>query len=208
MSNSLKDVQVKVGSVVQELIKTNLMILKLIENCENKKFNEIKSIFKNGEINNQILDIDVIIEEILLSNIYKDEELKSLILYLKTSNELSRILNNTRLFFKKIESVCKDIDKKGIKKLTIKMHEISIKSLECLADMINSDNKDDTKELFDEIILLESKTDDVYDLIQKELIKNAKESNKCDVHNEILTVLRKSEKISSRVLTIAYLLNR
>ena len=205
MSSNVKKIKHDVLNVINTLITANESIISLIDKCDTNKFKETKKLITTDVLIEKIKTIDTLIEDTLSSHKYDDKDIKVIITYLKITTELARISNYTRVFVNKLEGVCKDIEKNSLKKLTIKMHKNSLKSLITLSSMVDQEDSSEIQDYLDDIILLESKTDDIYGLIQSELVKNNKKQNKCEINNDILNVLRKSEKISSRALTIAYL---
>ncbi len=62
------------------------------------------------------------------------------------------------------------------------------------------------QECFRKIVVYESKTDDLSQMIEADLIAKLKTENDFDTINKIISSFRKSEKIADRVLSIASLL--
>jgi phosphate transport system protein len=86
------------------------------------------------------------------------------------------------------------------------MQQATVQALKSMVEMIDNEDSDEVQELYSKVLIAESKSDDLYDMIETNII--AKEELKHDFKttNKMLSSLRKSEKIADRALSIASLL--
>jgi phosphate transport system protein len=71
--------------------------------------------------------------------------------------------------------------------------------------MIECSDNEEIQELFNEVLIEENKTDDLYEMVERNLSQQANGKNFEKFH-KMLRALRKSGKIASRAISIANLL--
>ena len=86
----------------------------------------------------------------------------------------------------------------------IPLQDATLKCLKLTYEMLDIEDVDELNDKFEEVIVEEHKTDDLYDAIEEELLKN----NQSDYGtlNKVLKTVRKMEKIADRTIEIANLL--
>jgi len=186
----------------KNLLKANEIILTALKDCDTSEFDEAKIY-----VNNSILKADEIDNLIIKSlALYSPEarDLRRLVAYLKTTSELLRASTNTRSFIKGFLSVCNLIEKDMIDEYLIPLQDATLKCLKLTYEMLDIEDVDELNDKFEEVIVEEHKTDDLYDVIEEELLKN----NQSDYGtlNKVLKTVRKMEKIADRTIEIANLL--
>jgi phosphate transport system protein len=186
----------------KNLLKANEIILTALKDCDTSEFDEAKIY-----VNNSILKADEIDNLIIKSlALYSPEarDLRRLVAYLKTTSELLRASTNTRSFIKGFLSVCNLIEKDMIDEYLIPLQDATLKCLKLTYEMLDIEDVDELNDKFEEVIVEEHKTDDLYDAIEEELLKN----NQSDYGtlNKVLKTVRKMEKIADRTIEIANLL--
>ena len=126
--------------------------------------------------------------------------------YFKITNELLRASTNTRSFIKGFSDICKDVDINTIKEYAIPMQKATVQALKSTSNMINTDCSDEIQEYFNNVLISENKADDLYDMVEADILKQAKDGNSFKKYHSMLHALRKSAKISDRAMSIASLL--
>jgi phosphate transport system protein len=185
-----------------DLVKANAIILNSLKENNINKFDDAKILVNNSTLKADKID-NLIIKSLAL---YSPEarDLRRLVAYLKITSELLRASTNTKSFIKGFLSVYDLIEKDTINNYLIPLEEASLKCLELTYEMLDIEDVDELKDKFEEIIVEEHKTDDLYDAIEEELLKNNKSDYK--TLNKILKTIRKMEKIADRSIEIANLL--
>lgn len=198
------EIKTRIKSIGDGLIQANELILEAIKTCDNDKFDEARTYIRNTS---QITtDIDNTIITTLALHSPEAKDLRAMVSYLKITNELLRAATNTRAFIKGFVDVCAEVDIKTVKEYTIPMQAATVVSLKYTIDMINTECVDETQELFNKVLIAENKTDDLYDIIQDNLLKKAEGVKEFEKYYKMLSALRKSEKIADRAVSIASLL--
>ncbi len=200
---AVKAIKEQVTSIGLGLIKANELILEAIKKGDNEKFNEAKSNIKN--ISKRTSDIDNEIVKVLALYSPEAKDLRAVVSYFRITNELLRATTNTRSFIKGFSDVYADVDIKTINEYAIPMQRSTIKAVTLAIGMIEIDCEDELKDTYNEVLIEENKTDDLYEMVEKSLFKQANGSDNFEKFHNILRALRKSEKIADRAANIANL---
>ena len=172
-----------------------------IEDLSNVEITEKKVLAKSSEIDN------IIVSTLAL---YSPEakDLRRLVSFLKITNELVRTAANTKDFAKKFKkSYSNDLDTAIILEYTIPLLKSALLSLKTSASIIDEHDEKQIEEKYHKVVVEESKTDDLYLMIEKNILKLI--AQKLDLSKEyfdILSSLRRLEKIADRAVSIAKLL--
>ncbi|MFA6137526.1 MAG: PhoU domain-containing protein [Sulfurimonas sp.] len=202
--NKLLKIKESIFEIGTGLISANKLILEGFENCDIEKFNGAKSYIKN--ISNKTSHIDRDIITILALQSPEASDLRAMVSYLKITNELLRACANTRNFIKGFVNVCSEVDLKTINDYAIPMQKSTVEALEHAIAMINVDCVDEIQECFNKVLIAENKTDELFEMIEVNLMEQSKAVEEFGKYHKMLSALRKSEKIADRAMSIASLL--
>jgi phosphate transport system protein len=200
----ISEVKSQIKSLIEGLVEANKMVKKALEDCDNEKFSQAKSYIKN--VSSKTGNIDMEIVSILALHQPEAKDLRKVISYLKITNELLRGCSSTRSFINGFQKVCKEVDLKTINQFAIPMQKSTVDALEMVLKMIDVDCSDEIQECFNFVLICENKTDDLYDMIETKLIKEANRDKVFKNYHFMLGALRRSEKIADRAMSIAGLL--
>ena len=125
---------------------------------------------------------------------------------MKITNELARACSSTRSFVRGFTDVCEDVDVDTVKEYALPMQSSTVKAIELSLSMLECDDADEMQELYNDVLIEENKTDDLYEMVERNLSLQADGSNTFEKFHKMLRALRKSGKISSRAISIANLL--
>lgn len=202
---NLNDVKQHITEIGTDLITSNEIILDAITDCDVEKFNNARNKIKN--ITSKTNDIDNAIIKILALYTPEAKDLRQVVAYFKLTNELSRACSNTRSFIRGFTDVCGDLDVEMIKEYALPMQKSTIRATQIAVSMIDCEDKDDLQERYEEVLIEENKADDLYAMIEKNLIQKAETaSGSFEKYHRMLRALRKSEKIAGRAISMANLL--
>jgi len=202
--NELISVQKKIKDIGLGLVDANKMILEALNDCDAQKFNDAKSYIKN--ISSKTSDIDNDIIKILALYSPEARDLRQVVSYLKITNELNRAVANTRSFIKGFVDVCSATDVKIVKEYAIPMQRSTVKAVQSAINMLDMSCEDELKDSINDVIIEESKTDDLYEIVEKSLVQQASQSDDFETYHNMLKALRKSSKIADRAISIANLI--
>ena len=201
---NLKSIKEKITNIGDGLVKSNELLLSALSDCDTKKFEEAKSYIKN--ISSKTNEIDNEIIKVLALYAPEARDLRQVVAYLKITNELARACSNTRSFIKGFTDVCSQIDVETVTEYTVPMQTSTVKAVKIAVSMINVDDTDEIQELYNEALIEESKADDLYEMVERNLSSQAAQSNDFEKFYKMLRALRKSSKIASRAIGMANLL--
>jgi phosphate transport system protein len=216
--NKINEIKDSIRDIANGLVKANEIIVIALKNYENDKFDEAKTFIKNSSKKTNAIDDKII--GILALHSPEAKDLRLLVSYLKITNELLRASSNTRNFIKGFSDITTQIDDENIKNYAIHMQKSTLKALKHTTSMINISCSDEIQEVFNKVLIAQSKAEDFYELIENSMFKQIKNMSKTsnqkkeqtyaienfDKFYHILSALRKSIKISDRSIAIASLL--
>ncbi|MDR1460991.1 MAG: PhoU family transcriptional regulator [Campylobacteraceae bacterium] len=194
-----KDIE-KFGFVIVEVGEA---IFEGLKKFDAKEFENAKNMLRNIEANANAIDNDIIMSLALFGAEAKD--LRELISYLKITNEMVRIADNMRGFAKNMTFYITDANYFHIfKEYVLQLYKSSIGAVTIAVGMINS--KDDGENAYRKVKVEESKSDDLYSILEKNILSAlGKELDFSANHIQILSTMRKLEKMADRCVAIAKL---
>jgi len=200
----LKKIQDKILKIGEAIIVSNGLLLEALQDCDTQKFHDAKTNLNNMGSKTSKIDNDII--KILALYSPEARDLRQVVSYLKITNELVRASANTRSFIKGFTDVCNDVDLQIINEYAIPMQKSTTKALTYAINMLNIDCADELQDIYNDVLIEESKTDDLYEMVEKNLFIQAAKSDEFEKFHKMLKALRKSEKIADRATSIANLL--
>ena len=201
--NNIKDEISQLGQEVVDALELSLKALK------NKDIASLKDIdLSSKKLNIKSNEIDNIIVTTLALYSPEAKDLRQLVSYLKISNELVRAGSNVRDFIKMFrKAYSDDLNTSTILEYAIPLQSSALLSLLTTLSMIDETSVKHIEEKYHRVIVEESKTDDLYSMIEKNILKLI--SKNLDLSKEyfdILSALRRLEKTADRAVSIANLL--
>ena len=136
------------------------------------------------------------------------KDLRELVSYLKITNELVRAGANTKSYAKMFrKAFTEDLNTKTILEYAIPLHKSTILALKTTMSMVEEANGKHVEEKYQRVVVEESKTDDLYAMIEKNILKLiSKNLELSKEYFDTLSALRKLEKTADRAASIANLL--
>jgi phosphate transport system protein len=200
----LETIRGQVVEIMDGLINSNKTILEALKDCDKEKFENAKLFIKN--VSNKTDEIDRGIVTTLALHTPEARDLREMVAFLKITNELIRAASSTRNFINGFQDVCTKVNVDTINEYAIPMQKSTIESLEYTAKMLLSDCVDEVQECFNKALIAENKTDDLYEMLEADVLKNSSSEGEFVSYHDILSALRKSEKVADRAMSIAALL--
>ena len=209
----LRPYEIKLQNIKEEISKIGIDVVNSLElslrALEDKKIDDLK----NVEITEKKLllrsnEIDNIIVTTLALYSPEAKDLRRLVSFLKITNELVRTGSNAKDFAKQFKkSFSEDLNTSTILEYAIPLLKSALLSLQTSISIIDETNSKHIEEKYHRVIVEESKTDDLYLMVEKNILKLI--SKNLDLSKEyfdILSALRRLEKIADRAVSIANLL--
>ncbi|MBE0491286.1 MAG: PhoU family transcriptional regulator [Sulfurospirillum sp.] len=136
------------------------------------------------------------------------DQLRELVSFLKSTNELVRIAENIKSFAKKMKShINNEADFASICEYATHLAHSAFLAVDFCVASLEITNKDEASELYRKTSVEESKTDDLYSILEKNIMANiCKDVEKASESIEILSTMRKLERIADRATNITKLM--
>ncbi|KIM04049.1 MAG: hypothetical protein KN64_10190 [Sulfurovum sp. AS07-7] len=199
----INDMMIALG---QKIIAANEVILEGLVSGDYSRYKDAKSSLNN--VSHLVNSIDNKIVTTLALFSPEASDLKNMVAYLKVTNEYVRAASNTKSFLKNFPIKSDgELHLEKIMPNVILLQKATLESLRFAVSMISEDDKSTMKDLCVKANVEETKTDDIYSMIEKNLfieMLNAHELSK--EYFETLSLIRKIEKIGDRAASIANLL--
>ena len=153
-------------------------------------------------------EVDNLIVKTLALYSPEARDLRQMVSFLKITNELTRASTYSKSFIKTFKkSFTDELDKHAILEFAIPLLKSSNQALQISLEMIKEKDDKIIEEMFNKVTVEDSKTDDLYSMVEKNILKLiTKNIELSKDYFEVLSSLRKLEKISGRASSIANLL--
>jgi phosphate transport system protein len=199
----ISKVKTDVKNIGTGLAKANELLLDAIKTCDMDKFEEAKLNIKN--VSKKTNDIDNDVVRILALYTPEAKDLRETVSYFKVTNELLRASANTRSFIKGFTEVCNELDIETLNQYAIPMQTSTVRAIKSAMSMIDIECDDEIKDTYNEVLIEESKNNDLYEIVEENIFKQADGSNEFLKYHSMLKALRKSAKIADRAINISNL---
>ena len=201
---NLEEIKLKVTDITSGLLKSNKILLSALSDCDEEKFIEARAHIKN--ISSKTDDIDNSIIKVLALYTPEAKDLRQVIAYMKITNDLARACSSTRSFIRGFTDVCTDVDVDTIKEYAVPMQTSTVEAIKLSLSMISCTDDDEIQEIYNDVLIEENKTDDLYEMVERNLLLQADNVSNFEKFHKMLRALRKSGKIATRAISIANLL--
>ncbi len=197
----LAEVREKTAEILENLTISQKLALHALETCDSKSFEQVKVPLKT--INKNVDEIDNLILTIFALYTPEASDLREMVAFLKITSSLQRIATNEKNYIKNM-GICNpetDEEMKRIIKESLSINRCTIKALEYTIEMIHeTEDMDKIKDLSAKIAVEYSKTDDVYSMIEKDVLQMMHQDYKVnEEYINILKYIRKNLKIVDRL---------
>ena len=204
-AEKLVEVRARTVEILDDLTISQKLALQALEKCDSKSFEQVKVPLKM--INKKANDIDNLILTVCALCSPEAKDLREMIAFLKITSALQRIATNEKNYMKNM-GICNPDSNEEVKRVikeSLAINRCTIKALEYTIEMITeTEDKDRIKDLEAKISVEYSKTDDIYSMIEKDLLQLMHEDHQVnDVYINLMKYIRKNLKIIDRLEDIA-----
>jgi len=203
--DKIDEVRERSGEILNSLLHSQRLMLEALEDCDDSKYDA--SMMPLDGLSEKIEEIDQLILTIMARYSPEAKDLREMVAFLKITDAMQRIATNEKNYIKNMEICRPELhpEMKEIITTSLSINRCTIKALEYAVEMIHeTEDRDRLKELESKIKVEASKTDDIYSMIEKELLQNMKiECLVDDDHIILMKYIRKNLKIIGRLEDIA-----
>lgn len=209
----LKPYEEKLQNIKKEILTIGEIVVDGLEVAHEALKKDDMSALKNIDLSVKKLslksdEIDNVIVTTLALYSPEARDLRQMVSYLKITNELVRTGANVKDFAKLFKkSFSDDLNKSIILEYTIPLLKSALLSVQTSISIIEETNEKHIEEKYHRVMVEESKNDDLYSMVEKNILKLI--SKNLDLSREyfdILTSLRRLEKVADRAVSIGSLL--
>ncbi len=209
----LKTYKEKINLIKQEINTIGEIVLKAnqtsLKALKDKNFNQLKDIeLSLKKVVSKSNEIDNLIVTTLALYSPEAKDLREMVSYLKITNELVRATSNSKTFIKSFrKSFSEDLDEQTILEYAIPLQKAAVNALEISLSMIEEYDEKIIEEQYNRVLVEESKTDDLYAMVEKNILKMINKNHELSRdYLNLLSSLRKLEKCADRAASIANLM--
>jgi phosphate transport system protein len=192
-------------AMVENLAKTNKMALEAIQNNSIEGLETARKELKDMDAITEKIDNDIVLVFAKFTPGAKD--LREMVSYLKVTSALNRIDGNINSYLKNMQSVLieNNLDMREFVHDSLRINQCTIKAFDYTLEMLKTFNDNDKiKKLASNIAVELSKTEDIYSILEKEMVQKMSEANSnAGEYFNLLKYFRKNMKIIDRLETIA-----
>jgi phosphate transport system protein len=192
--------------LVKNLAETNKIALEAMEKRDATLLETARNGLKEMASVTEKIDNDIVL--IFAKFTPGARDLREMVSYLKVTSALNRIRNNINSYLKNMQGVL-DEESADVKNLiddSLRINKCTLDAFEYTVEMLNTFEDDDKiKKLASKIAVEYSKTEDIYSLLEKDMVQkmNDAEGNAQEYFN-LLKYFRKNLKIIDRLDSIAH----
>ncbi|MBU3014445.1 PhoU family transcriptional regulator [Poseidonibacter lekithochrous] len=200
--DSIKEEILSIGNTVVDALEVSL---KKIKNDDVSSLKEIDLSVK--KLSNKSNEIDNLIVTTLALYSPEAKDLREMVSYLKITNELIRAVSNVKGFIKIFRKAYSDeLNTATILEYAIPLHKSALLALRSSIAMLDDINDSDMEDKYHRIIVEETKSDDLYAMVEKNILKLiSKNLELSKEYFDILSSLRKLDRTADRASSIANL---
>lgn len=198
-------VRQKTVAVLEEMMISQKLALQALRACDEKGFEQAN--IPLNQIDKQVVEIDNLVLTIFARFSPEAKDLREMVAFLKITSSLQRIASNEANYIKNMK-VCNpkaDPEIKRIIKESLSINECTIKAMNYAIEMIyETEDKNKLLDLESKIDVESSKTDDIYSMIEKDVLQIMHQAH--EVNDEFINLLkyiRKNAKIIDRLQDVA-----
>jgi len=199
------DVRLSILNIVEDLAKANKGGLDALTSLNANKFETARKSIKDVNKRTEKIDNDIV----LLFAKYTPEarDLREMVSYLKITSSLNRIRTNINNYLKNMQGML-DEDNKEMEKLiqdSLNINRCTLNAFDSTIEMLKTfEDHNKIKELAIKIDVEYSKTDDIYALLEKDVIqKMSSADGLAEEYFNLLKYIRKNLKIIDRLDSVA-----
>ena len=202
----IKNIQGMIAELMGQVVEANQIALDAYRTHNNAKYDEVKGVLKTIDSEANAIDNEIVKTFALFGP--EAQELRMLVAYLKLTNELLRIAEGSKKYARRMREHCEaDCNLIPFDDIVIKLHTTTLNAMKYIQECFNNPGDCNVEELYRKIMVEESKNDDLFCILEKEIMTQIMGEQELSVeYVRVLGTLRKLERACDRSVNIANLL--
>jgi len=205
-NNKIEEIRGTISNLLTSIVEANALSLDAYKNSDEEKYKEVQSKLSNIAIQGDIIDNEIIKTFALFGP--EATELRSLVAYLKMTNEIVRIGEGVKKYAKRMkEHSSSKCDLEPLNSTIIQLHKSAINALRHILECFKQLDNCNIEDLFTKVMVEESINDDLFSILEKEILTMIIDAKELSIeYVKVLGTLRKLERSCDRSVNIANLM--
>ena len=202
----IKYIQSMIAEPMGQVVEANQITLDAYKAHDLAQYDRVKNVLKSIDSEANAIDNEIVKTFALFGP--EAQELRMLVAYLKLTNELLRIAEGSKKYARRMREHCEgECNLAPFDDIVIKLHTTSLNAMMYIEECFNKPGECNVEELYRKIMVEESKNDDLFSILEKEIMTQIMGEQELSVeYVRILGTLRKLERACDRSVNIANLL--
>ena len=204
--SKIEQVREQIATLLQTVTSASEISLKAFEENDTQNFKTVQDMLGNIEVEGDIIDNEIIKTFALFGP--EASELRSLVMYLKMTNELVRIGDGIKKYARRMkEHLNSECDLAPLSSTIIMLHKSTVNALVYILECFTNLEDCNIEEYYAKIMVEESKNDDLFSVLEKEIMGLIIVERELSIeYVKVLATLRKLERSCDRSVNIANLM--
>ena len=205
-NNKIQEIREIISSLLQTIIDANTLSLDAYKNGNELLYKDVQYKLSNIEMQGDIIDNEIIKTFALFGP--EAKELRSLVAYLKMTNEIVRIGSGVKKYSNRMREHSLGLcNLKPLDATIILLHKSTITALEYILECFEQLDNCDIESYYAKVMVEESKNDDLFSILEKEIMTMIIDERELSIeYVKVLATLRKLERSCDRSVNIANLM--
>ncbi len=200
------EIREKISTVIKTILDANRLAYEAYQENDDQKHKEVQDKLSNIGANADIIDNEIIRAFALFGP--EAIELRSLIVYLKMTNEIVRIGTSIKKYSRRMkEHIDSECNLEPLNSTILPLHKSTIVSLELLYECFANLDECNIEDNYRKVMVEESKNDDFFSVLEKQIMTHIIDEKELAIeYVKVLGSLRKLERSCDRTVNIANLM--
>lgn len=204
--HKLTEIREMISSLLYDILLSSQQSLKAFENNDTDLYASVRSKINTVKAITDTIDTKIIQTIALFGP--EANELRDLIVYLKMTNEIDRIVDSIDKYCKRFNNhIFEEYNLTSFNNAIIQLHKTTLHTLEYLYAFFMDIDHASAHDLYRKVLIEESINDDLFSIIEKDFLSLIMtHSEHSTEYVNVLGTLRNLERIADRAVSIAALL--
>ncbi|MDD2790222.1 MAG: PhoU domain-containing protein [Sulfurimonas sp.] len=204
--NKIDQIKDEITSLLKNIKDASELSLQAFETKEPQGFKDAQEMLGNIAVAGDIIDNEIIKTFALFGP--EARELRSLVAYLKMTNEIVRIGDSVKKYAKRMrEHLSSECNLTPLNSTIVQLHKSTIHALNYILECFTNLPGCNIEEYHAKIMVEESKNDDLFSILEKEIMGLIIVERDLSIeYVKVLGTLRKLERSADRSVNIAHLM--
>ncbi|MBU1217039.1 PhoU family transcriptional regulator [bacterium] len=202
----IDQVREQIAALLKNIVDASQLSLKAYEEKDTESLKTVQEMLGNVAVQGDIIDNEIIKTFALFGP--EAKELRSLVAYLKMTNELVRIGDGIKKYARRMkEHLNSECDLTPLNSTIIQLHKSTVNALVFILECFTNLDTCKIEEYYAKIMVEESKNDDLFSILEKEIMGLIIIERELSIeYVKVLGTLRKLERSCDRSVNIANLM--